>query len=94
MQLPGDPGASDAGPGTHPDIEVNVPGRNHHTEAWTHDLRTVTVTVDGPDDTRLLIYDRTEPTAWIRSSAETDIAKAYGPCPPDEVEDTTTDTQP
>ena len=93
MQLPGDPGASAPGITTLSDasIEVNVAARTDVIEDQPNDLpepalelRTVTVTVDRPDDRRLLIYDRSEPTAWIRSSATADIAKANGPCPPSE----------
>ena len=92
IQLPGDPTASAPGiTSTHASIEVNVPARTDVIEDQPNELpepaselRTVTVTVDGPDDRRLLIYDRSKRTAWIRSSATADIAKANGPCPPSE----------
>jgi hypothetical protein len=89
MQLPDDSGASNPDVDAHPDIEVNVPGRNRNTADWTHGLRTVTVLPDDADETELLIYDQGRPTAWIQSSAQADIAKAYGPVPPSEPEDDT-----
>jgi len=93
LQLPSDPTTSAPGTTTLSDasIEVNVSARTDVIEDQPNDLpepapelRTVTVTIDGPDDRRLLIYDRSKPTAWIRSSATADIAKANGPCPPSE----------